>query len=59
MINSEELQRQAEYFAYAYLDGKPARMPRILFSQWPVFIATVKKRQGEYLGSLNKTGVLV
>lgn len=47
MIISEDLKQQAECFAHAYLEGKPARMPGMLFSQWPEFIAKIKELQGE------------
>ena len=46
MHNSMNVQESAQRFAQAYREGRPASMPAMRFSEWPAFMATVRKLQG-------------
>lgn len=46
MRYSKKTEAQAQRFAQAYLEGRPASMPAMRFSDWPCFMAAVRKLQG-------------
>jgi len=46
MRYSKKTEVQAQRFAQAYREGRPASMPAMRFSDWPCFMATVRKLQG-------------
>jgi len=46
MRYSKKVEAQAQRFAQAYREGRPASMPAMRFSDWPCFMATVRKLQG-------------
>ncbi|MEN4564245.1 hypothetical protein [Pantoea agglomerans] len=47
MRYSKKVEEQAQRFAQAYREGRSASMPAMRFSEWPCFMVTVRKMQGE------------